>query len=156
MVVVAEGGGGRDGDWRRRASGERERERDIGERDRDKDRERDRDGRGTSSSLSLPGLGMAMATSSSSALGAANSAPGDRCHNGESLCKSPYVMQSAGKEWSWLGYSAKQFRSFAMEFPPALDVGADEVRVYAGMAFVLKRRVGMVCDRGRVGRVVYC
>ena len=130
--------------------------------------ERDRDGRGISSSssssvfassspLSLSGLGLAMATSSSSssALGAANSASGDRCHNGASLCKSPYVMQSARKEWSWLGYSAKQFRSFAMEFPPALDVGADEVRVYTGMACVLGGRVRRVmcycCGLGRCG-----
>ncbi|CAN0506875.1 unnamed protein product, partial [Ectocarpus sp. 8 AP-2014] len=32
-------------------------------------------------------------------------------------------------QWSWLGFSAKQFRSFAQEFPPMLDVGAEEVRL---------------------------
>ncbi|CAM9254857.1 unnamed protein product, partial [Ascophyllum nodosum] len=53
---------------------------------------------------------------------------GDHCHNGESLSGSPYLRQSAARQWSWLGYSAKQFRSFAQECPPALDVGADQVR----------------------------
>lgn len=53
--------------------------------------------------------------------------PGDQCHNGESLSRSTFVRESAGKDWSWLGYSAKQFRSFAQEFPPALVVGVDEV-----------------------------
>ena len=52
---------------------------------------------------------------------------GDHCHNGESLSGSPYLRQSAARQWSWLGYSAKQFRSFAQECPPALDVGADQV-----------------------------
>ncbi|CAM9979565.1 unnamed protein product, partial [Scytosiphon promiscuus] len=54
---------------------------------------------------------------------------GDHCHNGEALCRSPYIRSSARKQWSWLGYSAKQFRSFAQEFPPTLDVAADEVRL---------------------------
>ena len=128
-MVAAGGVGGRDGDWRRTASGEREWERDIG--DRDRDREKDWDGRVISPSSvfasSLSGAGLAM-TSSSAASSSNNASGGDRCHNGESLRKSPYVMQSAGREWSWLGYSAKQFRSFAMEFPPVLDVSADEVR----------------------------
>lgn len=51
----------------------------------------------------------------------------DHCHNGESLNGSLYLRQSATRQWSWLGYSAKQFRSFAKECPPALDIGADQV-----------------------------
>lgn len=53
--------------------------------------------------------------------------PGDDCHNGERLDGSPFVRQSAEKEWSWPRYSTKQFRAFAQEFPPTLDVGVDEV-----------------------------
>ncbi|CAM9738864.1 unnamed protein product [Ectocarpus fasciculatus] len=101
-------GGGGGGDFRHTnggssSSGDRERDRDTGERDRDKD--------GGSRGLGGGGIG------------------GDDCHNGESLCRSPYIRSSAGKQWSWLGYSAKQFRSFAQEFPPMLDVGAEEVRL---------------------------
>lgn len=54
--------------------------------------------------------------------------PGDHCHNGESLSGSPYLSQAATREWPWIGYSAKQFRLFAQEYPPVLDVGADQVR----------------------------
>lgn len=53
--------------------------------------------------------------------------PGDECHNGERLGRSPFVRLSSEKEWSWLSYSTKQFRAFAQEFPPTLDIGADEV-----------------------------
>lgn len=56
--------------------------------------------------------------------------PGDECHNGERLGRSPLVCQSAEKEWSWLAYSAKQFRLFAQEFPPTLDIRADEVSFF--------------------------
>lgn len=93
--------GWRDVDWRRRALGERERERErdtMGERDREKDNS---SGRGVSTE--------------------------DDYHNGEPLRRSPYIRHSAQREWSWLGYSSKQFRSFVQEFPPTLDVGADEV-----------------------------
>lgn len=55
------------------------------------------------------------------------SGPGDECHNGEGLGRSPLVKLSAEKDWSWLSYSTKQFRSFAQEFPPTLDIGMDEV-----------------------------
>lgn len=55
-------------------------------------------------------------------------APPDGCHNGEGLGTSPQVQMFAQKEWSWQNYSTKQFRSFVQEFPPVLDIGADEVR----------------------------
>lgn len=55
-------------------------------------------------------------------------APGDHCHNGESLSGSPYLSQAATRKWPWMEYSAKQFRLFAQEYPPVLDVGADQVR----------------------------
>lgn len=55
--------------------------------------------------------------------------PGDECHNGERLGRSPIVRHSADKDWPWLAYSTKQFRSFAQEFPPTLDVGMDEVSI---------------------------
>lgn len=54
--------------------------------------------------------------------------PGDHCHNGESLSGSPYLSQAATREWPWMEYSAKQFRLFAQEYPPVLDVGADQAR----------------------------
>lgn len=83
--------------WRRRGL-LGERDRDMGDRDRDKEKG-----------------------------GSGGSGGGDQCHNGQSLSRSGFVRESAGKEWSWLGYSAKQFRSFAQEFPPTLDAGVDEV-----------------------------
>lgn len=58
------------------------------------------------------------------------SGPADECHNGEGLTRSPLVKLSAEKEWSWLSYSTKQFRSFAQEFPPMLDIGVDEVSCF--------------------------
>lgn len=63
--------------------------------------------------------------------------PGDECHNGEGLATSPLIKLSAEKQWSWLSYSTKQFRLFAQESPPMLDVGADEVRLQILCAVVV-------------------
>lgn len=99
--------------------GEQERDRDLADRDRDKDRGNSSANHTNSSGSSSGGSG------SNHTRGQAGG--GDQCHNGESLGRSPYIRQSADRDWPWMGYTTKHFRSFAQEFPPTLDVGADEV-----------------------------
>ncbi|CAM9752906.1 unnamed protein product, partial [Choristocarpus tenellus] len=51
----------------------------------------------------------------------------DECHNGQWLGGSLGIRQAAERRWMWQGFTAKQFKAFAQEFPPSLEISLDEI-----------------------------